>query len=150
MPSLWTHCAISKKRTGKDYKELHKWIDGAKGIDHRQVNHFYTTKLKNIVSENFDGAEAVGEWLFHVALDNLATSIKNDKKNLKKKDNLFKFGFEDNGFIHFEQQKLESDKLQKEFNDGYDPNHYEKINQELIQEMKDAGVWEAHMDFWDE
>ena len=27
MPRGNTHCAISKKRTGFDFKELHKWID---------------------------------------------------------------------------------------------------------------------------
>ena len=28
MPNVKTHIAISKKRTGKGYAKLHKWIDG--------------------------------------------------------------------------------------------------------------------------
>ena len=104
MPSVRVHCAISKKRTGKDYKELHQWIDEKKGVNHRKENHHYSTQLKDHVSQNFGGAEAVSEWLFHIALNSLDTSIINDWKSLNNNRNLFKIGFSESGYIHYREE----------------------------------------------
>ena len=103
MPSLRIHCAISKKRTGKTYEELHRWIDEKKGINHRNHNHFFTLKLRNYVFENFGGKEAISEWLFHIALDNLDTYMNNEWNHIGNKFNQIKFGFEENGFIHCDE-----------------------------------------------
>ncbi len=73
MPSNNVHCAISKKRTGKTYKELHQWIDNNiddRSVNHRSKNHYYSEELREFVYVNFGGNEAVSEWLFHIALDN--------------------------------------------------------------------------------
>jgi XTP/dITP diphosphohydrolase len=52
MPSHKTHCAISKKRTGYDFSELHDWIDGPSktlGKNHRTVRHAWNeTDMKTI------------------------------------------------------------------------------------------------------
>ena len=101
MPSCWKHCAMSKKRTGKNYKALHEWVDSKKGVNHRVVKHFFTIKLKNYVSKNFGGPEAVSEWLFHIAMDNLDTYITNQWNHDGSEINFCKFGFEDNNYIHY-------------------------------------------------
>ena len=47
MPSLKTHCAISKKRTGYSFSELHKWIDESSkqyGYDHRKIRHSFNER----------------------------------------------------------------------------------------------------------
>jgi len=116
MPSLKIHCAISKKRTGKKYEELHKWIDDNKehkSVNHRTKNHHYTTKIKNYVSKEFgkdNGPEAVSEWLFHIALDNLSTCFKNDSKYLKNERNFYKIGFE-GGYVHYAEGKIKFRKV---------------------------------------
>ncbi len=43
MPSLRVHCAISKKRTGNSFEELHKWIDELRReleAGHRRKRHY--------------------------------------------------------------------------------------------------------------
>lgn len=115
MPSTKIHFAISKLRTGKPHKELHKWIDNKKGINHRKENHFYTTKLKNYVSENFGGSEAVSEWLFHIALDNLSTYYKNERNYNNSKKNFIKLGFLDCGFIHCKEESKKEEEIEEHF-----------------------------------
>jgi len=65
-------CAISKKRTGIDFVELHEWIDGptrSLGADHRRKRHYYTKNIKNKVKKYWEekgeglGEKAVIEWL---------------------------------------------------------------------------------------
>ena len=77
MPSGKHHQAISKERTGKTFAKLHNWIDDNKddkSVNHRSKNHYYTKELRQYVYNTFGGNEAVSEWLFHIALDNLDTS----------------------------------------------------------------------------
>lgn len=123
MPSNQVHCAISKKRTGKTYKELHQWIDNNtddKSVSHRSKNHFYSNELREEVFRRFGGAEAVSEWLFHIALDNLDTSVTNDWNYLKVNNNFHKFGFEPDGFIHYEEDELDDEEMEDEFADDFE------------------------------
>jgi hypothetical protein len=120
MPSLKHHCIISIKRTDKDYRDLHEWIDenkDDKSVDHRSKNHYYTRELRDFVYEKFGGNEAVGEWLFHIALDNLDTSVLNDWKFGKIGTNFYKFGFIENGFIYYKEDELTEEELEEEFCD---------------------------------
>jgi len=57
MPGLKTHCAISKKRTGFDFKELHQWIDSSSkemGYNHRQLRHASTTDDERTIRDYWD------------------------------------------------------------------------------------------------
>jgi hypothetical protein len=86
MPSVRIHCAISQKRTGFGFEDLHRWIDnGAKtmGIDHRRKRHHFNLEDQKHIRDFWDatkgpgwGEKAVVEWLFHIALDNLETAYK--------------------------------------------------------------------------
>ena len=123
MPKNDVHCAISKKRTGKTYQKLHSWIDenkDDKSVNHRSKNHYYSAEIKDIISQNFGGAEAVSEWLFHIALDNLDTSVSNDWNYLKINNNFHKFAFEPDGFIHYEEENLEDNEIESEFPDDFE------------------------------
>jgi hypothetical protein len=78
MLSITEHCAISKKRTGKDYKELHEWIYQPKdylGVNHRIERHADSESYRTFITKEF-GDRAVIEWLFHIAIDNLQTCIQ--------------------------------------------------------------------------
>jgi len=106
MPSFKTHCAISKKRTGNDFAELHRWIDELAvtfGADHRIKRHYYNENDKNTIKKYWDakeeglGEKAVIEWLFHIAIDNLYTAFKMSNKSFsygRKTYNFMQFGFE--------------------------------------------------------
>ena len=123
MPNNKVHCAISKKRTGETYKAMHQWIDDSKderGVNHRTKNHAYSDELKNYVSNNFGGPKAVSEWLFHIALDNLDTSVTNDWNHLKVDNNFHKFGFEPDGYIHYEEEELNDEEMEEEFQDDFE------------------------------
>ncbi len=122
MPNWKTHFAMSKIRTGKSFENLHKWIDENKedrGINHRSEKHYYTNDLKNYVSITFGGAEAVSEWLFHIALDNLDTSVSNDWNFANKDRNFYKFGFCNDGYIFYSEDELNDDELDDEFSEEY-------------------------------
>ena len=123
MPHNNVHCAISKKRTGNTYKKLHQWIDDNKddrSVNHRSKNHYYSEELRKFVHTQFGGDEAVSEWLFHIALDNLDTSVINDWNYLKIKNNFHKFGFEPDGFIHYEEEELDDSEMEEEFSEDFE------------------------------
>lgn len=123
MPHNKVHCAISKKRTGNTYKDLHQWIDDNKddkSVNHRSKNHYYSEELRNFIYSKFGGNEAVSEWLFHIALDNLDTSVINDWNYLKIKNNFHKFGFEPDGFIHYEEEELDDSEMEDEFSEDFE------------------------------
>jgi hypothetical protein len=56
------------------------------------------------------GEKAVIEWLFHIAIDNLATAFKMSSKSFSygsKTYNLMEFGFGRSGYIHCEFDRVE-------------------------------------------
>ena len=126
MPHLRQHCAISKKRTGFSFEELHRWIDEASeylGFDHRIERHAYNTKEEKIIQSYWDkkkgkgwGRKAVVEWLFHIALDNLSTAFK--KSHEAYKGNTFNYlevGLSKSNFIHIDFDRLTEHKLKEYF-----------------------------------
>jgi len=118
MPNWKIHFALSKKRTEETFESLHKWIDENKedvGVNHRNKNHYYTEELRQHVFNTFGGHEAVSEWLFHIALDNLDTSVTNDWRNNVSDNNFHKFGFKDNGYIFYNEDDLDEEDLEDEF-----------------------------------
>lgn len=119
MPKHSVHCAISRERTGKSYCELHRWIDNNKderSVDHRNKNHYYTRELRDFVFKNFGGAQAISEWLFHIALDNLDTYMITLWNYEKERINFVKFGFrEDGSYIYCDEDELSEEEMEEEF-----------------------------------
>jgi len=75
MPPLKTHCENSKKRTGKEFEDLHRWMDeGAKylGQDHRFERH--SGAYLGYVKEKW-GKEGVIEFLNHI-IDDFTDTLK--------------------------------------------------------------------------
>ena len=112
MPSLKTHCAISMKRTGYDFAELHSWIDESAvtfGYDHRIERHHFNEDDKNAIKGRW-GEKAVIEWLFHIAIDNLETAFKMSKQSFSYGDrtyNLMQFGLSRSGYIHCDFKRVD-------------------------------------------
>jgi hypothetical protein len=131
MPSLRVHCAVSRERTGFDFKELHEWIDALSkelGMNHRTERHAYNLEEEKKIAEFWNkkgegmGEKAVVEWLFHIALDNIETAFKRAKKGYRKNNiyNFFKFGLlPDSKFIYFDFDKLSDEELKEEFKEAY-------------------------------
>ena len=129
MPSVKTHCAISQKRTGNSFAQLHEWIDEPTrrlGADHRVRRHSYNERDKNAIKEYWDskgeglGEKAVIEWLFHIALDNLSTAFKMSNKSFSYGDkayNLMHFGLSKSGYIHCYFERVEENELNLIFED---------------------------------
>ena len=124
MPSVRIHCAISEKRTGFAFRELHKWIDeDAKnmGVSHREKRHYFNEKDKKAIKDYWDklkgkgwGEKAIVEWLFHIAIDNLETAYKFSSKEGsygRKTYNCIKLVFNPNGYIDCDFERLPSDQL---------------------------------------
>ena len=112
MPSVKTHCAISRKRTGYAFGKLHEWIDenaGELGVDHRKRRHYFNRKDQKDIKDYWDtkrgegwGEKAVVEWLFHIALDNLETAYKFSLKEVsygRNTYNCIEVAFNPNGYI---------------------------------------------------
>ena len=112
MPPLKTHCAISMKRTGNDFAELHRWVDEPTkdlGPEHRRERHHYSDGDK-ITIKNRWGEKAVIEWLFHIAIDNLETAFKMSKQSFSYGDktyNLMQFGLSRSGYIHCDFKRVD-------------------------------------------
>ena len=132
MPNLKTHCAISKKRTGRKFTKLHKWIDDSReelGSDHRILRHSYNEEDKNLIKRYWDargeglGEKAVIEWLFHIAIDNLDTAFKMSRKSYiyyEKAYNLMKFGLRKSGYIYCDFDTVDENDLVHMFEDNYE------------------------------
>ena len=136
MPSFRTHCAISKKRTGNDFAELHRWIDEPTkrlGYDHRIERHHFNEDDKNTIKRYWDakrkglGEKAVIEWLFHIALDNLATAFRMSNKSFSYGDktyNLMRFGLSKSGYIHCDFERVDERDLPFIFKDESEEDDY--------------------------
>ena len=136
MPSFRTHCAISKKRTGNDFAELHRWIDEPRtrlGYDHRIERHHFSEDTKNTIKRHWDtkrerlGEKAVIEWLFHIAIDNLYTAFKMSSKSFSyghKAYNLMEFGLGKSGYIHCNFDTVDEHELNSIFEDKSEEEHY--------------------------
>jgi hypothetical protein len=84
MPSLVMHMRFSKKRTGKTFEALHRWMDKPRevlDIDHRRVRHDlgYIPEVK----EKF-GSDAVAEFLMHISADYKSSARKWGLKKSKR------------------------------------------------------------------
>jgi hypothetical protein len=136
MPRFRTHCAISKKRTGNDFAELHRWIDEPRrrlGYEHRIERHYFNEDDKNTIKRYWDakgeglGEKAVIEWLFHIALDNLVTAFRMSSKSFsygQKTYNLMHFGLSKSGYIHCEFERVDERDLQFIFEDESEEDDY--------------------------
>ena len=67
MPELPEHCAASKARTGKEYREVHEWIDAK---DTKYERHDFSKVLVNaaMFTEKY-GPEAAQEYVHHLVDD---------------------------------------------------------------------------------
>ncbi|MFH1182570.1 MAG: hypothetical protein V1702_06435 [Candidatus Woesearchaeota archaeon] len=111
------HRAVSRIRTGKTYELLHCWIDENKSCDSAGKNHCFSEELRQHVHDSFGGEEAVSEWLFHIAVDKINDSVMFDWKKGISESNLHKFGFEDNGFVHYREYNATDEQMEDEFSE---------------------------------
>ena len=138
MPSVKIHCAISKKRTGHSFEELHKWIDTPRalkklGSDHRIKRHHFNENDKSTIKEHWTakreglGEKAVIEWLFHIALDNLVTAFRMSNKSFSyghKTYNLMQFGLSKSGYIHCDFERVDERDFHFIFEDESEEDDY--------------------------
>lgn len=70
MPPFKDHLTTSEKRTGKDYKDLHHWLDNSPDKEVKAQRHDLDGLPQNIqyVRSNW-GEEAVSEFLLHLVED---------------------------------------------------------------------------------
>ena len=70
MPSLEKHIALSKKRTGKEYREVHEWLDGRMSYKERIARHdiVYMQKFLPLIEKKF-GKAGAREYLQHLKDD---------------------------------------------------------------------------------
>ena len=127
MPTAKIHCAISKKRTGRTFEILHKWIDVPTkklGVNHRKKRHHYNEvdkqRIKNFWDSQGDGLgeKAVIEWLFHIAIDNLDTAFRMSRKSFSYGDktyNFMEFGLGNSGYIHCNFRRVNDNELSSLF-----------------------------------
>jgi hypothetical protein len=152
MPSHKTHCAISKKRTGYDFSELHNWIDGPSktlGKNHRTVRHAWNDTDRKTIQEYWDnkkgtgwGDKAVIEWLFHISLDNLSTAFKWSKITYgENRFNFYKFGLAESGYLYIDFDNIADSDLKETFSEEdtiFDDNDESLFDIDLTSVVKDV------------
>ena len=71
MPTINEHFKLSLKRTGKDYRELHEWIEGfhfTKKEKEERHNILKIPKFLSLIEDKF-GKIGVQEYLYHIKED---------------------------------------------------------------------------------
>ncbi|WP_297212898.1 MULTISPECIES: hypothetical protein [Thermodesulfovibrio] len=65
MPPIEEHVKISRERTGKDYRELHEWLDGdpEKKAERHDITKIY--EYGEMIEERF-GKEGLQEYIQHL------------------------------------------------------------------------------------
>ena len=71
MPTINEHFELSLKRTGKEYKELHRWIEGVNSTKDEKEERHNIIKIPEFISfiEEKFGKEGVREYLYHIKED---------------------------------------------------------------------------------
>ncbi|UCH70567.1 MAG: hypothetical protein JSV29_00870, partial [Candidatus Bathyarchaeota archaeon] len=73
------------------------------------------------------GEKGVIEWLFHIALDNLATAFTMSKKSFsygRKTYNLMQFGLSKSGYIHCDFERVDERDFHFIFEDESEEDDY--------------------------
>lgn len=144
MPSHKTHCAISKKRTGSNFSELHEWMDEPYkrlGKNHRTTRHTLNDDDMRVVRQRW-GDKGVIEWLFHISLDNLDTAFKMSRNAYGENTfNYYQFGLEESGYIHLKFGKINNYDLKETFSEEdtiFDDSDESLLDMDLISVVKDV------------
>ncbi len=92
MPSIEKHRTVSVERTGKDFMEVHEWLDGdpEKKAERHDITKMY--EYGKLIKERH-GEEALQEYIRHIH-DDLKAKFEHMKQDLDKTiaDTLAYFG----------------------------------------------------------
>ncbi len=82
MPPIEKHLKISLERTGKDYREVHEWIDGdpAKKAERHDITKIY--EYGQMFKDKY-GDEALQEYLQHIH-DDFKSKFSHVQEDLEK------------------------------------------------------------------
>ena len=82
MPPTGTHFKTSMERTGKDYKEVHEWIDGdpEKKAERHDITKIY--EHGKIIEEKY-GKEGLQEYIQHIH-DDVKSKFEHVRHDLEK------------------------------------------------------------------
>jgi hypothetical protein len=152
MPNHKTHCAISKKRTGYDFSELHNWIDGPsknlgpnlrtvrlawKDTDRKTIHRYWGEK-----KGKGWGDKAVIELLFHISIDNLSTALKWSKITYgENRYNYFELGLAESGYMYLDFDTMADRDLKETFSQDdfiFDDSDESLFDLDLTSVVKDV------------
>lgn len=92
MPHIANHLKASTERTGKDYKEIHDWIDGdpAKKAERHDITKIY--EYGKMIEEKY-GKEGLQEYIQHIH-DDVKAKFNHIQHDMEKTiaDTLVYFG----------------------------------------------------------
>lgn len=92
MPPIEKHGIVSLERTGKDFREVHEWLDGdpEKKAERHDITKIY--EHGKLIAERY-GEEALQEYIQHIH-DDLKAKFEHIKQDLDKTiaDTLAYFG----------------------------------------------------------
>ncbi|MEW6110977.1 MAG: HDIG domain-containing metalloprotein [Thermodesulfobacteriota bacterium] len=144
MPSIEKHVEISRRRTGKDYLDLHEWIDKdpATKVERHDITKIY--EYGKMMDEKY-GPEGLQEYLQHIH-DDFVARFNHVKEDVDKAiaESLSYFGVKPpvNGVVQVEYQIQETDvQLLREAGVAPDDvNHCLKVAHKALDLAKRAGA----------
>lgn len=75
MPSIKEHIKSSKRRSGREYKEVHEWLDGSRlSYSERLSRHHPSRENLAIVRKQF-GSGGMVEYLHHLDEDHVQNPL---------------------------------------------------------------------------
>jgi len=141
MPPIEKHVAISRQRTGKDYRELHTWIDDADlkiKAERHDITRIFVLGRR---IEKQHGAEGLNEYLQHIH-DDVAAKFEHLQHDVEKMtgDILAYFGVKKGSALNYTVQQQDVEIMKKAGVSADDISHCLKVAQKAVEIAQRTGV----------
>lgn len=141
MPPIEKHVAISRERTGKEYRELHTWIDDADTktkAEHHDITRIFVFGRR---IEKQYGQEGLNEYLQHIH-DDVAAKFEHLQHDVEKMtgDILVYFGVKKGSALNYHVQEADIAILKNAGVSDADVAHCLKVADKAIEMAQRSGV----------
>ena len=141
MPPIEKHVAISRQRTGKEYRELHTWIDDADPKTKAERHDITRIFVFGKRIEKHHGQEGLNEYLQHIH-DDVAAKFEHLQHDVEKMtgDILVYFGVKKGSALNYHVQEADMAILKNAGISDADLAHCLKVADKAVEIAQRTGV----------
>jgi len=141
MPPIEKHVAISRQRTGKEYRELHTWIDDADPKTKAERHDITRIFVFGKRIEKHHGQEGLNEYLQHIH-DDVAAKFEHLQHDVEKMtgDILVYFGVKKGSALNYKVSESDIAILKNAGVSDADLAHCLKVSEKAVETAQRTGV----------